>query len=857
MSLDSEELTSAWRSRLANILGAAAVSLTLALSAAWWIGARFIVKPTKQILGGVRRIEQGRLDARIPIHERNPRGEFTRIAAAFNLMAESLQLRQRDLEEELGHSQRAYAVLDTVLNTMQEGMVAVDRLGRVLLFNRAATALFPPEAREVDPQQWPPRFGMFQPGSPSLYSTDEMPFARAMRGEEGEMLVFVSNAQVPYGRLLRCNYRPMRDEEDGITGGLAVFTDVTELDKAETDLVLLRNAVARLNDIVLITEAAPLDAPGPRIVFVNEAFERLTGYSAREAIGNTPRMLQGPGTDRATLDRIRSALDAGQPLREELLNYTRDGRALWLELDIVPLGDERGRYTHLIAVQRDITARKQFEQELHAREHELQAFSRMLQRMADAAQAIARHQSLDSTAQEVAQQAKRVIGARESQLVLNHAEDETVRAIEREAQRLVVPLVDGRGVHIGTLKLVGKIAGEFGEHDEYVAMELAQLASVAIENARLFGQIRELNANLESRIAERTAELVRQSRLYRTLAEQAPEVVWNTDATGTKLTFLNRAWYDLVGGCEGDWIGRSGLPAVHPEDRDEVAANWKRSRETLSTFMGVRRMRAKDGSWHTMSYKGVPVFDENGEVASWVGIDSDITGFKAIEEALRSSNQELEAFSYSVSHDLRAPLGAIDGFSKALANKLASDADEKARHYLVRIQAGVGKMEQLIDALLGLARVAREPLRLAQVDLGAIARETLEGLQVAHPQRRVATHVQEGLVVEGDSRLLRNVMENLLGNAWKFTSKVADARIDVGRDEATGAIFVRDNGVGFDMNYAGKLFSAFQRLHTEAEFPGTGIGLATVRRIISRHQGRVWAESQPGQGTTFHFTVNG
>jgi len=911
VSLDREQLTAASSERLVQLFATIVVSLVAGLSLAWWLGGRFIVKPAKQILGGVRRLEQGRLEARVPLHDhRNPRGEFARIAAAFNLMAESLQLRQLDLEAELGRSRSAYEVLDMVLNSMQEGLIAVDRFGQFIMYNRAAAQLFPLEGAKMMAEEWPRHFGLYHPSTQALYPSDQMPFTRAIRGESGEMMLLLRNAQVPHGRLLRCNYGPMRDEE-GIGGGLMVFTDVTALEKAETDLVLLRNAVARLNDIVLITEAHPTELPGPRIVFVNEAFERLTGYSAREAIGNTPRMLQGPGTDRAALDRIRSALAAGQPVREELLNYAKDGRAFWLEIDIVPMADEAGRYTHLIAVQRDITARKQFEQQLMDREQELRDFSSMLQRTAEAAQAITRHQALDHTMQEVVDQARGVIGAHQAVLSLAAGDGsrQVVTAMslsDKYAQwerpvappdgsgiyamvyesgqplrlthdellahprwrnfsgsgaghppirgLLAVPLVNSSGKIIGLLQLSDKHQGEFSERDEYVAIELAQLASIALENARLFEHIRELNASLETRIAERTAELVRQSRLYRTLAEQAPEVVWNTDASGERLTFLNRAWYELVGGTEGDWLGRSGMAAIHPDDRAAVAASWLRSQGSLATFNGIRRLRAKDGTYHTMSYKGSPVFDENGQVAFWVGIDSDITGLKAIEEALRSSNQELEAFSYSVSHDLRAPLGAIDGFSKALAGKLEGQADEKARHYLSRIQAGVQKMEQLIEALLGLSRVAREPLRLTPVDLSALARETLEGLQMQQPHREVATRVQEGLVAQGDARLLRIVMENLLGNAWKFTSKVEQPCIEVGRQDAK-VFFVRDNGVGFDMTYADKLFSVFQRLHTEAEFPGTGIGLATVRRIVARHQGRVWAESQPGHGTTFYFTL--
>jgi PAS domain S-box-containing protein len=403
--------------------------------------------------------------------------------------------------------------------------------------------------------------------------------------------------------------------------------------------------------------------------------------------------------------------------------------------------------------------------------------------------------------------------------------------------------------------LSGRDEGELTERDRYVAMQLAQLASIAIDNAALFTQVRDLNAGLEARITERTAELARQEQLYRTLAEQAPQVVWNTDAAGAA-TYVNRAWYELVGGKPGEWLGRAWLARLHPDDLEDVRANWALSRRSLQPYNGTRRFMAKDGSYHTMSYKAAPVLDDNGQVASWVGIDADITGLKAIEGALRSSNQELEAFSYSVSHDLRAPLGAIGGFGRALALKLEGHPDERVRHYLERIHLGVEKMEQLIESLLSLAKVARAPLSYGEVDLGDMSRQFLEDLRVQYPQRAVSIQVQDGLLAQGDERLLRLVMENLLGNAWKFTSRVSAAVIEVGKLESGNEFFVRDNGVGFDMAYAGKLFGAFQRLHTQDEFPGTGIGLATVRRVIARHQGRVWAESRPGEGTTFFFTLS-
>jgi PAS domain S-box-containing protein len=477
--------------------------------------------------------------------------------------------------------------------------------------------------------------------------------------------------------------------------------------------------------------------------------------------------------------------------------------------------------------------------------------------------------TVHETMQQLANEARRVIASHMAVVSLTEGDDRsqvvTVLSLsdkysgwsefDRPPGGLAVPLVDRQGRDLGLLQLSDKLEGDYTERDEYVALELAQLASIAIENARLFTEVSELNAGLEARIAERTAALAQQEKLYRTLAEQAPEVVWNTDATG-RATFLNHAWYDLVGGEPGDWLGFEWVKRVHPDDVPEMQRNWEQSRTTLQPYVGTRRILAKDGSYHTMSYRGSAVLGEGGAVTSWVGIDADITGLKAIEEALRGSNQELEAFSYSVSHDLRAPLGAIAGFSKALALKLEANADERVRHYLARIEAGVGKMEQLIDALLSLAKVARAQLHWTEVDLGALARETLEELRIQQPDRRVEVAVHDGLVVHGDPRMLRVMLQNLLGNAWKFTAHNDHARIEVGRLDEGGAFFVRDNGVGFDMAYAGKLFVAFQRLHTEKEFPGTGIGLATVRRIVARHQGKVWAESVLGEGTTFYFTLS-
>jgi light-regulated signal transduction histidine kinase (bacteriophytochrome) len=224
---------------------------------------------------------------------------------------------------------------------------------------------------------------------------------------------------------------------------------------------------------------------------------------------------------------------------------------------------------------------------------------------------------------------------------------------------------------------------------------------------------------------------------------------------------------------------------------------------------------------------------------------------------LNAANQELEAFSYSVSHDLTAPLRRIEGFNQLLREELGETLSGDARSYMDRIQAGTLQMAQLIQDLLGLSRVIRQPLVPDTVNLTDLANAVAGNLRKSAPRREVEFSIAAGVIAYGDARLLRVVLDNLLGNAWKYTSKRASARIEFATTERDGQVvyFVRDDGAGFDMAFAAKLFVAFQRLHGETEFEGTGIGLTTVQRIIQRHGGRIWAESEPEKGATFFFTL--
>lgn len=224
---------------------------------------------------------------------------------------------------------------------------------------------------------------------------------------------------------------------------------------------------------------------------------------------------------------------------------------------------------------------------------------------------------------------------------------------------------------------------------------------------------------------------------------------------------------------------------------------------------------------------------------------------------LEAANRELEAFVYAVSHDLRAPLRSLSGFSQILQESAADQLDERSLHYLKRITEASRRMSALIDDLLSLSRISRTELTPRSIDFSKLFLEAAAVVRERYPGHAVEFSVQPGMQVYGDARLLRIAVENLLDNAWKYTGSTAEPRVQVGiEDTPLGpAYFVRDNGAGFDATYADKLFAPFQRLHPDAQFPGTGIGLVTVQRILARHEGRIWADAAPGRGATFWFTI--
>lgn len=462
----------------------------------------------------------------------------------------------------------------------------------------------------------------------------------------------------------------------------------------------------------------------------------------------------------------------------------------------------------------------------------------------------------------------------------------------------IVPLALGSlGVHTERLRLLESGYGM----PVFAALNVVVMVMLVWAVANSLNSVDRQRADTVRLAQQRAADLEKsegrlreQARVLGSILDTMSDCVVMTDLEGRLLmanpaaralfgpdigTLNAREWAQRFGifvADGSDWLNSSALPIVEAL-QDRVTENV----EIL--------LRNPPSAERFLLASGQPLRDDSGRVVAGIMVMRDITMRRAAEQALQRAHEqlelrveertrelaeankalearseelqqagkELESFSYSVSHDLRAPLRSIDGFSLAILEDCADSLDEQGRDYLARVRAATQRMARLIDDLLKLSRVGRHEIRRRPVDLSLLAHRVVEELQLATPGRIVDVQIDDGILVDGDPQLLRIVMDNLIGNAWKFTENREVARIRIGTTENGGShcIYVADNGAGFNMKYAGKLFAPFQRLHTEAQFPGTGIGLATVQRIISRHGGKIWAHAEPDNGATFYLIL--
>lgn len=661
----------------------------------------------------------------------------------------------------------------------------------------------------------------------------------------GEAVMVEAEGQYPGGqRAVQVHYTPDIDKGGELRGVVVLIVDMSRQKALDDELKLRANLLDEAMEPVFAWEL------GGAITYWNRAAEELYGYTREEAVGRVSHALLHTQHPIPTEELERLLRQVGH-WEGELVHFDKSGKEVVV--------DSR----HRVVEQRDRLVVLESNRDITSKRQAAEMANRLAAIVASSDDAII-GKSLDGIITDWNQAAERLFGYTAMEAI-----GRPVTILHPPEQEDVLVILDRirQGERVEQYETIRQ------RKDGSRIVVALTVSPIRDSKGRVVGAskiARDITARKQVETALRESE-----RRFRELADAMPQIVWSAEPGG-RFDYYNERWHAFTGFPRGSIHQRDWTLVLHSDDLPACRQKWADAVRTGNPYEMEFRLKDRVRGTHRWHLgRAFPIRDDCGTVRKWYGTCTDIDDLKRAEDDIRhlneelerrveqrtgqlaEANRELEAFAYSVSHDLRAPLRAVEGFGRILLRDYADRFDSTSRNYLERMSAATVRMGQLIEALLNLSRLSRTAIRDQEVDLAAMAREVLQELAAKEPERQVRVTVAQSLLARGDARLLRVVLDNLIGNAWKFTSKTANAEIEVGAQAEDGGTvyFVRDNGAGFDMAFSNQLFAPFQRLHRATEFEGTGIGLATVQRIIHRHGGKVWAVSAPGNGTTFFFRL--
>lgn len=641
---------------------------------------------------------------------------------------------------------------------------------------------------------------------------------------------------------------------------LVLINDVTAKKAEEEKLHLMKMVINNTKDAIMITEAEPIDDHGPKILFVNDAFTRMTGYTEEEVIGRTPRLLQGPETNKTELARLKKALKKWEPCEIEVLNYKKSGEPFWNNFTVAPVANEAGWYTHWVAVERDVTERRKTDALIRDSEEK----RRLIMNAAlDAIICIDTEGIItfwNPQAEHIfGWKQEEVMGKRLSNIII----PEPYRSMHDHGMEQYK--ITGKGPALNVLLELNAISRD----GVNFPVELTVLPIKQDNDAFFCAFIRDITARKKAETATR-----RSNERYELVAKATSDAIWDWDMRTGVTTRSGDGLQKLFGydtaaaSADNDFWRKH----VHPDDINAVI---ERREIVLQTTAGQYwedeyRFERKDGSYAHVYDRGYIIRNKEGKAIRMIGSTQDISALKSSEKQLQElnavlekraselakSNAELERFAYVASHDLQEPLRMVSSFLQLLDRQYTAKLDDRAREYINFAVGGAERMKRLILDLLSYSRVAMVTEQFQPVDMNVLVQQVIQIFESRFEKEGITLTTDSLPVVQGNATQLQQLLQNLVGNAIKYKSE-RPSHIEIGclKEESRFVFFVKDNGIGINPKYFEKIFIVFQRLHSVNNHSGTGIGLAICKKIIEQHHGEIWVESEEGKGSCFFFSM--